>query len=78
MATASAKSLQKVNKQISTAKGGFRSQVHLGVFIAWIGLLAFGTLVMWSASFTNPEHLDDSACCGHHHHLLALCSRSLA
>ena len=55
MATASAKSLQKVNKQISTAKGGFRSQVHLGVFIAWIGLLAFGTLVMWSASFTNPD-----------------------
>ena len=29
--------------------------VHLGVLIAWLGLVTFGTLVMWSASFTNPE-----------------------
>ena len=55
MASSSAGSLKKVNKQMSTAKGGLRSQVHLGVLIAWIGLVTFGTLVMWSASFTNPE-----------------------
>lgn len=55
MPNASANSLKKVNKKIAMSRGGLRSQVHLGVLIAWLGLLAFGTLVMWSASFSNPE-----------------------
>ena len=55
MPASSARSLKKVNKQMNTAKGGLRSQVHLGVLIAWAGLVLFGTLVMWSASFTNPD-----------------------
>ena len=55
MASTSASSLKKVNKRISMSKGGLRSSVNMGVLIAWIGLLAFGTLVMWSASFSNPE-----------------------
>ena len=55
MPSASASSLKKVNKRISMSKGGLRSSVNMGVLIAWIGLLAFGTLVMWSASFSNPE-----------------------
>lgn len=55
MPNASANSLKKVNKKIAMSRGGLRSQVNLGVLIAWLGLLAFGTLVMWSASFSNPE-----------------------
>lgn len=48
-------SLKRVNKQISSSKGSFRQMVNVGVLIAWIGLLIFGTLVMWTASLSISE-----------------------
>ncbi|WP_346675346.1 FtsW/RodA/SpoVE family cell cycle protein [Enorma phocaeensis] len=52
---AAASSLKHVNKKLSSSRSTFRQQVHLGVLIAWIGLIAFGTVIIWSASLTNPE-----------------------
>ena len=38
---------------MSSAKGSWRSTVQMGVLAAWVGLMAFGALVVWSAS---PHH----------------------
>lgn len=48
--SASAASLKRVNKKISSSHTSLRSSIHLGVLIAWLGLVAFGALVIWSAS----------------------------
>ncbi len=48
-------SLSRVNKTLSTARSSFRSQVHLGVLIAWVGLLLFGTVVIWTASLSIAD-----------------------
>lgn len=53
--SAQASSLKHVNKKMSSSRSTFRQQVHLGVLVAWIGLVAYGTLIIWSASLTNPE-----------------------
>lgn len=53
--SAAASSLKRVNKKISSSKGNLRQQVNPGVLIAWVGLLAYGSLVMWCASLTNTE-----------------------
>lgn len=55
-------SLKRVNRSMSSAKGSWRSTVQMGVLVAWVGLMAFGTLVVWSASLTIadasfPRHL---------------------
>ena len=61
MATASraarsnASSLKRVNKTMNMSRGGFRQSVHLGVLAAWLGLVAYGCVVMWSASLSIPE-----------------------
>ena len=54
-ATASARSLKRVNKKISSSRSTLRSSLSIGVLVCWVALLAFGTLIMWSASFTNSE-----------------------
>ena len=48
-------SLSRVNKTLSSARSSFRSQVHLGVLIAWVGLLLFGTVVIWTASLSIAD-----------------------
>ena len=60
--SASASSLKRVNKSISQTRSSFRQQVNLGVLIAWVGLVAYGSVIIWSASFTIadasfPRHL---------------------
>ena len=48
-------SLSRVNKTLSSARSSFRSQVHLGVLVAWVGLLLFGTVVIWTASLSIAD-----------------------
>lgn len=49
-ARSGAASLRRVNKSIAASRGSFRQNVHLGVLLAWLGLLLFGSLIIWSAS----------------------------
>ncbi|OUP08263.1 FtsW/RodA/SpoVE family cell cycle protein [Collinsella sp. An2] len=58
----SAGSLKRVNKKISTSRSTFRQLMNPGVLVAWIGLLAYGALIIWSASqsiadASFPRHL---------------------
>ncbi|MBM6952245.1 FtsW/RodA/SpoVE family cell cycle protein [Enorma phocaeensis] len=58
----SAGSLKRVNKKISTSRSSFRQSMNLGVLVAWIGLLAYGSIIIWSASqsiadASFPRHL---------------------
>ena len=60
--SASASSLKRVNKSISQTRSSFRQQVNLGVLIAWVALVAYGSVIIWSASFSIadasfPRHL---------------------
>ena len=47
--------LNRVNRSRSASQGGWRSSVHLGVLAAWVCLMAFGALVVWSASLTIAD-----------------------
>ena len=47
--------LNRVNRSRSAAQGGWRSSVHMGVLAAWVCLMAFGALVVWSASLTIAD-----------------------
>ncbi len=51
----SAGSLKRVNRQISSSRGSLRQSVNLGVLVAWIGLVAYGTVIIWSASLSNAD-----------------------
>ena len=53
--SASASSLKRVNKSISQTRSSFRQQVNLGVLIAWVALVAYGSVIIWSASFSIAE-----------------------
>lgn len=46
---------KRVNKHMSSDKGGFRQKVSVPVFVAWACLIAYGALVIWTASLTIPE-----------------------
>lgn len=54
-AAQSADALKRVNKRIGAQRGTFKRNVNIGVLVAVIGLLAFGALVIWSASLTIAE-----------------------
>lgn len=47
---ASAASLKRVNKSISSSRGGIRQNLHFGVLFSWVALLAYGSLIIWTAS----------------------------
>lgn len=48
-------SLSRVNKHMSSDRGGFRQKVNVPVLVAWLCLLAYGSLVIWAASLTIAE-----------------------
>ena len=48
-------SLSRVNKHMSSDRGGFRQKVNVPVLVAWLCLLAYGSLVIWTASLTIAE-----------------------
>ena len=48
--TGSRSSLDRVNKQISASRGTFRQKVHIGVLLATVALVAYGAIIIWSAS----------------------------
>lgn len=54
-ARSSASSLNRVNRKISTQRSSFRQLVNPGVLIAWVLLMAYGAVIIWSASLTNAE-----------------------
>ena len=54
-ARSSASSLNRVNKKISTQRSSFRQLVNPGVLVAWVLLMAYGAVIIWSASLTNAE-----------------------
>ena len=49
-----ASSLKRVNKQLSS-RGTIRDEVHLGVLFAWLGLIVYGIVVIWSASLSIAD-----------------------
>lgn len=49
-AGSSAGSLKRVNRKIASSRSSFRQMFNLGVLVAWVGLLAYGALIIWSAS----------------------------
>ena len=48
--TGSRSSLDRVNKQLSASRGTFRQKVHIGVLVATVALVAYGAIIIWSAS----------------------------
>ena len=48
--TGSRSSLDRVNKQLSASRGTFRQKVHIGVLLAAVALVAYGAIIIWSAS----------------------------
>lgn len=55
-------SLERVNKHLSAERGTFRQRVNIGVLVASVLLIAYGALVIWSASLSIadasfPRHL---------------------
>ncbi len=50
-----AESLKRVNKKLNAAGGPLRQQINMGVMAAWVGLLLFGSFVIWTASLSIPE-----------------------
>ena len=48
--TGSRSSLDRVNKQLSASRGTFRQKVHIGVLLATLALVAYGAIIIWSAS----------------------------
>ena len=61
-ATPSSDSLRRVNKRLSISRGSFGRSVNVPVLLAAAGLIAYGALVIWTASLTIadasfPRHL---------------------
>lgn len=54
-AAASAEALKRVNRQASAQRGPIRRFVNIPVLIAVVLLIAYGAVVIWSASLTMPE-----------------------
>ncbi len=52
---ASASSLKRVNKNIASSRSSVRQSVHVGVLVAWLALVALGSVVIWSASLSLAE-----------------------
>ena len=48
-------SLKRVNRRLGAARTGLRQMVSLPVLVAWLALLAFGSLVIWTASLTIAD-----------------------
>ena len=48
--TGSRSSLDRVNKQLSASRGSFSQKVHIGVLVATVALVAYGAIIIWSAS----------------------------
>lgn len=48
--TGSRSSLDRVNKQLSASRSTFRQKVHIGVLLATVALVAYGAIIIWSAS----------------------------
>ena len=48
-------SLKRVNRHLGSARAPMRRKVNLGVLFAWVALLAYGALVIWTASLTIAE-----------------------
>ena len=44
--------LKRVNKHVGQSRGTLKQRVSIPVLIAVVGLLAFGCLIIWSASLT--------------------------
>lgn len=40
---------------MSASKSSFRQKVNIPVLVAWLCLLAYGSVVIWAASQTNPD-----------------------
>lgn len=47
--------LSRVNRSRDAGKSGFRQRVNIPVLAAWLLLLAYGALVIWTASLTNED-----------------------
>ena len=48
-------SLTKVNRKLEAHRGGLRKSVSVPVLIAWVALLAYGALVIWTASLSIEQ-----------------------
>ncbi|WP_195419315.1 FtsW/RodA/SpoVE family cell cycle protein [Collinsella sp. D33t1_170424_A12] len=52
---ASADSLKRVNKRVVSSRNSLSQRVNIPVLIAVVGLMAYGTLIIWTASLSIPE-----------------------
>ena len=52
---ASSDALKRVNRQVSATRGSFSRNVNIPLLVAVVLLIAYGALVIWSASLTMPE-----------------------
>ena len=50
-----ADSLKRVNKRVGSSRNSFSQRVNIPVLIAVLGLVAYGTLIIWTASLSIPE-----------------------
>ena len=48
-------SLGRVNRHMAAGRSGLRQQVHPGVLAGWLALLAYGAVVIWSASLSISD-----------------------
>ena len=48
-------SLNRVNRHLSAGRSSLRQQVHPVMLAAWFGLLAYGALVIWTASLSIED-----------------------
>lgn len=48
-------SLKRVNKQRSSVRGGISQQVNVTVLVATAALIAYGSLIIWTASLSIAE-----------------------
>ena len=49
---ASSDALERVNKRIGQARGSFKNVVNIPVLVASVALIAYGALVIWTASLS--------------------------
>ena len=54
-ATTSSDSLKRVNKSLTVSRGSFGRFINIPVLLSSLGLIAYGIVVIWSASLTIPE-----------------------
>lgn len=53
--SSNASSLKRVNKQRSSVRGGISQQVNVTVLLATAALIAYGSLIIWTASLSIAE-----------------------